>query len=739
MTTPAAAIPVADSIVFVDAHRPTMEAGTYDITLTQHVTGLQTAPLKQRARVHVLGPRVALEPSWFESRFPPPSVEGNDAGVLAHVVLTRSTLPWERSALRDSTDAEPWLAVLMITDQEAAGDGGLPAVHDDQVEVRSLRDPSPAGGPSPAHAAPGAAGPARAPTFPGLGPATEEPGQADADLVRVVDVPRKLLADLLPAASWLSTLTHVRERFVCTTRDELVDPADPAKGRLSAALDRAELPTSLRDLLAGHGAVLGPDARVRVEVPGAEWRIEGESTLYVERADPTADLTVTDEARAVVMGCRTTEAGQRYRAYLVSLEGRYAAGRSRKATGPEFDYAGAGDNDLVRLVVLDRWEFAVAKDADHLRELLAGLAEPGPVGLSVPTTTLSGPGVDMLRAGYALLPHRLRNGGSVRSWYRGPLVAHREDAPLPEAPHTAADALLLVDQATGIHLTSYAAAWELGRTLTTADPAVALDLVRWKAERRRHAHRLVTAAANPHVAVPPGPAPGLPPTVLSWLQRLSVLDGVPFGYLVPDPAMLPHESMRVFRLDPTWLDCLVDGAFSAGRLITASTGVERALLTDAMQAAGTHLRTDPAGPVTVSGCLIRSDVVSGWPALQVDGRSGETRHPVVRRARLSDNVLLVLFLGDVGRIDVHPNPEALHHGLTLVPAPAGPIWSIAPQHLDAFVAEGGPARLRPGNRNVLDVAHARQKSDGSAFTPDEFALRMLAGLPRLQVQVAPQS
>lgn len=132
-----------DSIVFVDAHQPALEAGTYDITVAQPLPGLPSAPRTQRARVHVLGPRLTLPPSWIESRFPQASADGQDAGVLPHVVLTRSTLPWERRSVRETGGSFPWLAVLLLTEPEIAGDGGLPAVREDQVDVGSLRDEAP--------------------------------------------------------------------------------------------------------------------------------------------------------------------------------------------------------------------------------------------------------------------------------------------------------------------------------------------------------------------------------------------------------------------------------------------------------------------------------------------------------------------------------------------------------------------------------------------------------------------
>ena len=52
--------------------------------------------------------------------------------------------------------------------------------------------------------------------------------------------------------------------------------------------------------------------------------------------------------------------------------------------------------------------------------------------------------------------------------------------------------------------------------------------------------------------------------ITEWLARLRNLHGVPFYLLVPDVRMLPQESIRMFRLDENWVECLIDGAFSLG-------------------------------------------------------------------------------------------------------------------------------------------------------------------------------
>jgi hypothetical protein len=138
---------------------------------------------------------------------------------------------------------------------------------------------------------------------------------------------------------------------------------------------------------------------------------------------------------------------------------------------------------------------------------------------------------------------------------------------------------------------------------------------------------------------------------------------VPFSYLVPDERLLSQESIRFFQVDWLWIDCLLDGAFSIGRVLTSDR--------DRDESHATSPAANPHGPL--SGFLLRSDVVAGWPDLQLDGYDqviddlsfipDQDRLEVVRLARLSKNVLLCLFKGVVQTLDLHQKPEALHFGL----------------------------------------------------------------------------
>ena len=186
----------------------------------------------------------------------------------------------------------------------------------------------------------------------------------------------------------------------------------------------------------------------------------------------------------------------------------------------------------------------------------------------------------------------------------------------------------------------------------------------------------------------------VPADIAAWLGRLLTMTGVPFGYLVPDEAMLPPESIRFFRLDETWTQALLDGAFSLGRNLTAeasgaSANLDRALLgpvaASARAAAPLRPRAGVAAPTTDTawtGFLLRSRVVSDYPGLGVNVYpKGHTPAdpellllPVRRLDRLGPrgDTLFCLVHGDAYRVDVHEAPELLHYGIDTYSPPAAP-------------------------------------------------------------------
>ncbi len=133
------------------------------------------------------------------------------------------------------------------------------------------------------------------------------------------------------------------------------------------------------------------------------------------------------------------------------------------------------------------------------------------------------------------------------------------------------------------------------------------------------------------------PESGMPPYMESFLAHLRLLVGVPFDYLVPDARLLPNESIRFFYLDRSWTDRLVDGAIAVGKIGTREQAhhqahapnlqsqldltervvriMQRGLPANSETQPSTPANTNAAGIVT--GFLLRSAAVSGWPSMDV--------------------------------------------------------------------------------------------------------------------------
>ncbi|GLY99561.1 hypothetical protein [Actinoplanes sp. NBRC 103695] len=232
-----------------------------------------------------------------------------------------------------------------------------------------------------------------------------------------------------------------------------------------------------------------------------------------------------------------------------------------------------------------------------------------------------------------------------------------------------------------------------------------------------------------------GPPP--PPGVVDWLARLRLLENVPFAYLVSDPRLLPLESIRFFFLDRTWTDAAVDGALAAGAGTTrerAHLRTRHAQIRSAVDAAerevwnakaATSVAYEPGPAEVVTGFLLRSRVVAGWPGLHVRAeRAGEPARPL-RIERLAPAVLLVLFDGVPDRVFIEEPRNGLQLGFDppVPPADRRTVRALAGGDVVAVP-------FRPDAPGVVDVAAlaGRLGADDSAA----LALRLVQ-LPLRQV------
>jgi len=198
---------------------------------------------------------------------------------------------------------------------------------------------------------------------------------------------------------------------------------------------------------------------------------------------------------------------------------------------------------------------------------------------------------------------------------------------------------------------------------------------------------------NPAQVADTQPEAGMPPYMESFLAHLRLLIGVPFNYLVPDERLLPDESIRFFYIDRSWTDRLVDGAIAVGKIGTREQAHHQAhapavnqqldqterIVRNLQRARGSFpaLKTsndaNPAAAGTITGFLLRSQAVSGWPGMDVRAYSQDIPEPLdmadpkvqalqlttLRLELLSPSVMLALFQG-VPQLVILEEP---HHGV----------------------------------------------------------------------------
>lgn len=392
-----------------------------------------------------------------------------------------------------------------------------------------------------------------------------------------------------------------------------------------------------------------PAALVQAVLPDAA----GLSTLCHVRAK--GDGGAVADSVAVVVSRRLPAHG-RNTVHLVSLENRYS--------GTAFNLGGQA---TITLISLKSWSFtcetARHPESESLEQIFLNLKAswlrlPPEIGRNAQAYTASG---------FVPVPHRFRTGEAGVSWYSGALIPPMRGpvaGGAPRLPAKFADELLWYEESVGMLNVTYAAAWELGRVLVLQNRRIQARLQQWR--RQQICHQQAREAADmesPCCHLPqvqracPSQASKPPEELTAWIDGLRRLQGVPVKYLVADERMLPPESIRFFALDPLWIEALLDGALS---LVRTPTAYEQHCRT----AEKDLLKSSPSCIVT--GFLLRSKAVAGWPGLNVEAfgvdPQGRANQPLelYRSEQLSPSIMLCLFKGQITSLTAQQPPETLH-------------------------------------------------------------------------------
>lgn len=633
-------------IRFIPRHRPTLAAGTYKIKLSQQVTvrgtQQQEPDLVSKARyMDVRGERFNLPDDWIQSVFPPEGGKGDYDNTLPHIVLTRGTLPWERTANMDGTGDTgrvPWTGLLVLDAAQAD------MVHSETIRLDQLDQVGKKG------------------LLENL-----EASESKEDSCRVIGLPAALLPSLIPAKTDLRYLTHIRR--VNHANKAQYDPNDAAQNYAVVAGNR------LLEGGMGYTAFL-------VSLEG----------YYDEREKKGDWYSVKNGMIWLVClkswGFHVKGYYQLTAAALDALARKDVPGEVIAKLDALKDRKYDSKDEFIRNLktVLSQAELAQsqteietqARHGENFQKLLQNL-DTG--DLRGPATTCA-PAETYFDKGYTLLPHGLRQGDRTLSLFRGPFLPRpgKAEPDAPNLPAAYGDQLLRYDGGTGLFDVSYAAAWQLGRLLSLRNKSFATALVRWKELKIRQP---LVAAKDDAVRKALGDVrasdtagddsveAALKKDLSDWLAQLKLTTPLPLNYLVPEENMLPPGSLRFFGVDPNWMDCLIDGACSIGRFnpkdLNEEAGLFKTLndLSDRAAAAARERDTpSQAKPGSLTGILLRSDLLVHWPGLEITGYDRDDKAlPIYHMRDLAPDNLLCLFKGEIHRLEIHHPSEGLHFGV----------------------------------------------------------------------------
>lgn len=696
-----------DDLQFVKDHRVSLLAGDYRLTFKQNLdvneNGVdKTESLGKIQAFSVAAERFTVPPAQVRSVFPPAAAKGDFWNTLPFIVIERSTLPWERSGVlvenpksddsgklieaEELPKTPTWLALLVFHPED-------PVPNVVPTKLGDLKASNPL--------------------------IIPEKADDDEQMVNVISVPK----NIIPTQSDLAPLTHVRRRLAFLRE---FDTLDKAKSYLTEHLVQAvEQDHSEDDATALPAGV--DQANYFIDAADKE---AYEILHYTETSDATPyKVYHVAHAASSVIANRLPLPGAQNVVHLVSVESRYVDGQETIAPN-----SGEATIDLVSLF---QWSFFCEEEKRTLKEILDNLDKNTDAILRLPK--INDETEPILSAGFVPLRHRFREGSTSISWYHGPLIPmeqalNTDDLTVLEGTDSLhirqADNLYLYNSEHGMFDVSYAAAWELGKMLTLQNTKIALALYNWKLQHTQQLQATrhiadygynISSSRAIHHPPPDGEA------IWKWLDELTQLKHIPFHYLVPDEKMLPLESLRFFSIDRRWIACLRDGAFSIGRIL------ER----DAQRDKDLAAKNPNAGDLPIfTGFLMRSKAVSGYPDLQMiaynEPRTSSTTEPPpdrldpsvlipIRKEKLSKDVLLVLFEGNVRVVDFFLPTETLHFGFDVPDNITTGADDKDSNHPDALV-------LRPRNpeTGVIDTSAATTPIPISLVSNDSRVVNMSA-------------
>ena len=477
--------PPLGTFVIHDNAVPQLPAGDYRVVTTHDLAAAKTseiAALNETAEtltthIEVSAPRFLLPADQILSTFPPNQAFGSFSSRLPQIVLKRRTLPWERK-LHDAKNGDPprstpWMALVVLADAEAQLFEG--------------------------------------PIAQCVTPGVTLNGPSDVTSATAVKVTETVVRQVFPAKSELSLLTHVREVDVSDTELAMGDDDGylavvmanrlPQPGvRYRACLISLE---GQYDVMPDPGVVAEDFSSVFV-YPDAIRKFDqivASATGTVDHSAPVA-ATFTSNAQLAI-----PHTGASSVAHTVTKVDAWSSGpasaihdvspppRNTVKTNELLTDLHGIDLHLVEpfariftFPVLAHWTFSCT-DAGNFRSLALGL-DVGMLGTLEHGDAPDAPTV--LDTGHIELGLTDRGGEARPVWYRGPLTPRPVTRRQPDGDrlplfHASDQARMIGPD--GRENLSLATAFEIGRLLALAEPAVVAGFLNWRKDGFNAARR----------------------------------------------------------------------------------------------------------------------------------------------------------------------------------------------------------------------------------------------------------
>lgn len=647
-------------VTFYDFFTPSLSAGDWTIEVEHTLDFNPRITYGASQNFKVCGPRFSIDSNLILNLYPPAGSTGQYCDVLPNIVFKDAMLPWERTILAETVEDQslpvPWMALLVFREGELLGGLDSPT-RTQSGDVGDLKCET--GDPK---------------------PQKESDGEITQEPCAFIQVRPDLLADLLPKVTELPFLAHCRRSSMADKAEQGLDSS-----ALTSFVVANRLPSTEGRYFAhlvsleGLGVNLNPEslrtskAEAVELVSLASWSFNSLKDTQqdfgnlMDNLQHQHDLWLRlpmSETSGAENGSAQQEVRERIAAGYVPLPYRLRTGEETFAwyRGPCVPLL-PDSSDLGTFSTADS---ALIYDS-RFGVFDASLATAWQAGRSL---ALADRAFGQAMYSYRQAHHRFND----RLLNQLNSVAFDAEE-IGELDPQASVERQFLKGLRGNALTRISS----GLSDPTAEPSTG-----YTRRAPRHDQRTLQAAvhsfrAHPHVhALVCKASEKERDAVVPWLAEMRLLRSVPFNLLVPDSRMLAPETLRFFFLDSTWIGAMLDGACSIGtqssRDLLLNLSPSALLHQSAATAArtsraarlGLELQTPSTESTVITGFLLRSAAVSGWPNLGVSAWKSVDHKTAVRTLRqdlLAPDVMICLFDGVPDCVEFAQPEESIRLGI----------------------------------------------------------------------------